>query len=94
MFNLSMIMSPAFKAFIANTLTEEQQIWLTQDLTNRPLGVPEFFLSRNGQEALQSLMEEYMKYSNGGTMPDLPKVKRPDELWVRNLNTGKYEKKK
>jgi hypothetical protein len=90
MFNLSMIMSPAFKAFLAHSLTEEQQVWLSEDLVKRPLGVPEFFLSQQGQIALQDLLAAYMKHSNGGQMPVLLK---PKELWKKNTDTGRFERK-
>lgn len=88
-FNLTMAICPMLKEYLRNTLTEDQQIWLSNDLVEHPSRLPEFFFSKQGEIALQELTNSYMKYTNSGV---LPKVVKPPELYKKNTSTGVFER--
>ena len=89
MFNLTMAICPMLKEYLRNTLTEDQQIWLTSDLVDHPGRLPEFFFSKQGEIALQELTNSYTKYTNNGVLPKVPK---PTELYKKNTSTGVFER--
>ncbi len=60
--DVTTLLNPTVKAYVAQTLTEKQQLFLSKEITTKPMNIPAFFLSKEGQIALHALVDSYIAY--------------------------------
>lgn len=63
MFTAQFLFTPTARAYLAEALTQDQQLWLSNEIMKRPLGIMEFMLSSSGMGAVSNLIADYEKFS-------------------------------
>lgn len=62
MFSGRLLLSPLVVEYLAEVLSEDQQVWLTDQIMRKPLGFAEFLMSAHGHQTIRLVVDMYKEH--------------------------------
>lgn len=57
------VIGQILRAYLADALTESQQVWLSEDMRKRPAGLIDFAGTDAGKAVIRAVVDAYRKWS-------------------------------